>query len=113
MYGALLGVYGALLGVYGALLAAGVRLPSPDADAWWIQVPFWIMVAALLTAVLVAAFRAFEKPSGAREPGAPGAYAGPAAVLGVTLCLFGVLGLSTARFGGCCKGVRRYWSPAG
>ncbi|MEU9468182.1 acyltransferase [Streptomyces avermitilis] len=94
----------AMLGVYGALLAAGVRLPAPGTGAWWVQVPFRIMVAALFTAVLVAVFRAFEKPSGAREPSAPRAYAGLAAALGVTLCLFGVLGLSMVGFGGLLEG---------
>ncbi|MER6124025.1 acyltransferase [Streptomyces sp. NPDC001795] len=94
----------AMLGVYGALLAAGVRLPEPGSGAWWIQVPLRIMVAGTLTGVLVAVFRTFEKPSGVRESSAPRAWAGPAAALGVTLSLFGVLGLSMVGFGGLLEG---------
>ncbi|WP_055490302.1 acyltransferase [Streptomyces sp. TP-A0356] len=94
----------AMLGVYGVLLAAGARLPEPGSGTWWIQVPLRIVAAATLTAVLVAVFRSFEKPSVVREPSAPRAWAGPAAALGVTLCLFGVLGLSTVGFGGLLEG---------
>ncbi|MFJ5531574.1 acyltransferase [Streptomyces sp. NPDC093261] len=94
----------AMLGVYGVLLAAGVRMPEPGSGAWWIQVPLRITAAATLTAVLVAAFRTFEKPSGVRESSAPRAWAGPAAALGVTLCLLGVLGLSMVGFGGLLEG---------
>jgi len=94
----------ALLGVYGALLALGVRLPEPGSGAWWIQVPWRIVAAVTLTGALVAVFRVFEKPSGAREPSAPRAWAGPAAALGVTFCLFGVLGLSAVGFGGLLQG---------
>ncbi|MGW5253010.1 acyltransferase family protein [Streptomyces sp. NPDC004012] len=94
----------AMLGVYGALLAAGVRMPEPGSGAWWIQVPLRLTAAATLTAVLVAAFRTFEKPSGVRESSAPRAWAGPAAALGVTLSLFGVLGLSMVGFGGLLEG---------
>jgi hypothetical protein len=94
----------AMLGVYGALLAAGVRMPEPGSGVWWIQVPLRIVAAVTLTGVLVAVFRVFEKPSGARGPSAPRAWAGPAAALGVTLCLFGVLGLSMVGFGGLLQG---------
>ncbi|MET8954439.1 acyltransferase family protein [Streptomyces sp. NPDC004393] len=94
----------AMLGVYGVLLAAGVRMPQPGSGAWWIQVPLRLTAAATLTAVLVAAFRTFEKPSGVRESSAPRAWAGPAAALGVTLSLFGVLGLSMVGFGGLLEG---------
>ncbi|MFE9096599.1 acyltransferase [Streptomyces sp. NPDC007264] len=94
----------AMLGVYGALLAADVRLPEPGSGAWWVQVPLRIMVAVMLTGVLVAVFRHAEKPSGTRESSAPRAWAGPASALGVTLCLLGVLGLSTVGFGGLLEG---------
>ncbi|GAA3059219.1 acyltransferase family protein [Streptomyces glomeratus] len=94
----------AMLGVYGALPAAGVRLPEPGSGTWWLQVPLRITAAAMLTAVLVALFRTFEKPSGVRESSAPRAWAGPAAALGVTLSLFGVLGLSMVGFGGLLEG---------
>lgn len=94
----------AMLGVYGALLAAGVRLPDPGSGMWWIQVPLRILAAGTLTGVLVAVFRTFEKPSDVREASAPRAWAGPAAALGVTLCLFGVLGLSAVGFGGLLQG---------
>lgn len=90
----------AMLGVYGALLATGVTLPEPASAAWWAQTPLRIAAAALLTAVLVAAFRGFEQPSPA--PVRPGS--GPLAALGITLCLFGVLGLSMVGFAGLLDG---------
>ncbi|SDM65690.1 acyltransferase family protein [Streptomyces wuyuanensis] len=90
----------AMLGVYGALLAAGVTLPEPASAAWWAQTPLRIAAAALLTAVLVAVFRGFEQPSPA--PVRPGS--GPLAALGITLCLFGVLGLSMVGFAGLLDG---------
>ncbi|MEV6754735.1 acyltransferase [Streptomyces sp. NPDC051214] len=93
----------AMLGVYGVLIAADVRLPEPATAQWWTQVPLRMAAAVMLTALLVAAFRRFEKPVAAREStGAPGA--GPAAAVGVTLCLFGVLGLSMVGFGGLLEG---------
>ncbi|MEW2403359.1 acyltransferase [Streptomyces sp. NPDC046862] len=101
----------AMLGVYGALLALDVPLPEPATGAWWAQVPVRIALAAALTAVLVAAFRGFERPAvqsdgfGRRESSrSSGAYSGPAAALGVTLALFGVLGLSMVGFGGLLEG---------
>jgi hypothetical protein len=93
----------AMLGVYGVLIAADVPLPEPASGAWWVQVPLRMAAAAVLTGVLVAAFRRFEKPGVARElTRMPGA--GPAAAVGVTLCLFGVLGLSMVGFGGMLEG---------
>lgn len=93
----------AMLGVYGVLIAADVRLPEPATARWWTQVPLRMAAAVVLTALLVAAFRRFEKPVAAREvTGAPGA--GPAAAVGVALCLFGVLGLSMVGFGGLLEG---------
>ncbi|MFJ7903425.1 acyltransferase [Streptomyces sp. NPDC096198] len=94
----------AMLGVYGALLAAGVRIPDPGSAGWWLQVPLRIAAAAALTALLVALFRTFEKPSGVWESGAPRAWAGPAAALGATLSLLGVLALSMVGFGGLLEG---------
>ncbi|MEU7648966.1 acyltransferase family protein [Streptomyces huasconensis] len=93
----------AMLGVYGMLLALDVPLPEPASVAWWAQVPLRLAAAAALTAALVAAFRRFERPAAA-EPVAPGTASGPAAALGVTLCLFGVLGLSMVGFGGLLEG---------
>jgi hypothetical protein len=90
----------AMLGVYGALLALDVPLPEPASAAWWAQVPLRIAVAAALTALLVAAFRTFERP--VRTTPATGS--GPVAALGITLCLFGVLGLSMVGFGGMLEG---------
>ncbi|MFE7763136.1 acyltransferase family protein [Streptomyces sp. NPDC057438] len=101
----------AMLGVYGVLLALRVPLPAPAAGAWWAQLPPRIAAAAVLTAVLVAAFRRFERPAAhatvPRPRGSahgPTAYAGAAAALGVVLCLFGVLGLSMVGFGGLFEG---------
>ncbi|GAX53972.1 acyltransferase family protein [Streptomyces olivochromogenes] len=96
----------AMLGVYGALLALGVRLPEPATGAWWAQVPVRVVVAGAVTALLVTVFRRFEQPSAVvlGESGVSPAGARPAAALGVTLCLFGVLGLSMVGFGGLLEG---------
>ncbi|GAA2496214.1 acyltransferase [Streptomyces gobitricini] len=91
----------AMLAVYGAMLALDVPLPAPASGAWWAQVPVRLAVAAAVTGVLVAAFRAFERP-GSRPAAAPGSS--PMAALGITLCLFGVLGLSMVGFGGLLEG---------
>ncbi|MEU9996143.1 acyltransferase [Streptomyces sp. NPDC050848] len=106
----------AMLGVYGALLALDVTLPAPASGAWWAQVPLRIAAAAVLTALLVAAFRRFERPPAppvagaapsapsARPAPAPAAGGGPVAALGITLALFGILGLSMVGFGGLLEG---------
>ncbi|WP_200303306.1 acyltransferase family protein [Streptomyces adelaidensis] len=98
----------AMLGVYGVLLALDVSLPAPATGAWWAQLPLRIAAAAVLTAVLVAAFRGFERPAARRPRGggsrSSGVFSSPAAALGVTLCLFGVLGLSMVGFGGLFEG---------
>ncbi|MER7107436.1 acyltransferase family protein [Streptomyces sp. NPDC000229] len=91
----------AMLGVYGAMLALDVPLPEPASAAWWAQVPVRLAVAAAVTALLVAAFRAFERP-GSRPAAAGGSS--PMAALGITLCLLGVLGLSMVGFGGLLEG---------
>ncbi|WP_017241135.1 acyltransferase family protein [Streptomyces sp. SS] len=91
----------AMLGVYGAMLGLGVGLPVPASGAWWAQVPPRFVVAALLTALLVAVFRRFEAP----VPAAPATDGGgPLAALGITLALFGVLGLSLTGFAGLLEG---------
>ncbi|MEV5378147.1 acyltransferase family protein [Streptomyces nondiastaticus] len=104
----------AMLGVYGAMLAAHVSLPAPASAAWWLQVPLRIASAAAVTALLVAVFRRAEQPPAPAPAGSPaGAPAGsaaarrgsaPAAALGVTLALFGVLGLSIVGFAGLLEG---------
>ncbi|MFF0425980.1 acyltransferase [Streptomyces sp. NPDC004520] len=90
----------AMLGVYGALLALGADLPAPASGAWWAQVPLRFAAAALLTALLVAVFRRFEAPAAARREGG----SAPLAALGVTLALFGILGLSMTGLGGLLEG---------
>lgn len=85
----------AMLGVYGALLALDVPLPEPATAVWWAQVPLRLAVAATLTALLALLFRRFERPGTPAAPAAPRRWTGPLAAIGVTLALFGVLGLST------------------
>lgn len=92
----------AMLGVYGVMIAAGVALPEPATAAWWAQTPLRLAVAAGVTALLVAAFRRFERP--ARRSAAPVPGTGPVAAVGIALCLFGILGLSMVGFGGLLEG---------
>lgn len=74
---------------------------APATGAWWAQVPLRFAAAGLLTALLVAAFRRFEAP----VPAVPATDAGgPLAALGITLALFGVLGLSMTGFAGLLDG---------
>ncbi|MGW7349110.1 acyltransferase family protein [Streptomyces sp. NPDC054854] len=90
----------AMLGVYAAQLAVGLALPEPASAAWWAQVPPRILLAALVTALLVACFRRFEAPVAA----APTPGSGPVAALGITLGLLGILGLSMTGLGGILEG---------
>ncbi|MEU1891578.1 acyltransferase family protein [Streptomyces pristinaespiralis] len=92
----------AMLGVYGAMIAAGLPLRAPASAAWWVQTPLRIAAAAGLTALLVAAFRRFERPVRSAVTPVPGT--GPIAAAGITLCLFGILGLSMVGFGGLLEG---------
>ncbi|MET8376573.1 acyltransferase family protein [Streptomyces microflavus] len=100
----------AMLGVYGAMLALDVPLPEPATAAWWAQTPLRLGFAAALTAVLVAAFRTFERPAAPATPPATatatasGTGSAPLAALGATLCLLGVLGLSMVGFAGLLEG---------
>ncbi|WP_086828473.1 acyltransferase [Streptomyces sp. NRRL B-24572] len=91
----------AMLGVYGALLGLGAELPAPASAGWWAQVPLRFAAAALLTALLVTAFRRFEAPVPALRPETGSA---PLAALGVALALFGILGLSMTGLGGLLEG---------
>ncbi|MGW6977133.1 acyltransferase family protein [Streptomyces sp. NPDC054952] len=90
----------AMLAVYAAQIGLGLPLPEPAGAAWWAQVPVRLLLAAALTGVLVAAFRHFEAP--VRGGAVPGS--GPRAALGITLCLLGILGLSTTGLGGLLEG---------
>ncbi|MFF3430787.1 acyltransferase [Streptomyces sp. NPDC002602] len=90
----------AMLAVYAAQIGLGLPLPEPAGAAWWAQVPVRLLLAAALTGVLVAAFRHFEAPA----RGAAGPGSGPRATLGITLCLLGILGLSTTGLGGLLEG---------
>lgn len=93
----------AMLAVYGAQLALGIALPEPATAAWWAQVPVRILLAAALTALLVACFRRFEAPSApSASPTAAGS--GPRAAAGITLCILGILGLSMTGLGGLLEG---------
>ncbi|MFE3603385.1 acyltransferase [Streptomyces sp. NPDC059142] len=107
----------AMLGVYGLALALGAPFPAPGTGAWWAQTPVRLAAAAVLTALLVAVFRAAERPPGPVAAGTAGTAArttaepartvrwgGPGAALGVTLTLFGVLGLSVVGFAGLLEG---------
>lgn len=95
----------AMLAVYAAQLALGLRLPEPATAAWWAQVPVRIALAALLTAALVALFRRFEAPpKPAPAPTATAGGHGPRAAAGITLCLLGILGLSSTGLGGLLEG---------
>ncbi|MEU6976117.1 acyltransferase [Streptomyces sp. NPDC046371] len=105
----------AMLGVYGTLLALDVPLPAPATGAWWAQTPPRLLAAAALTALLVALFRRFERPS---PPAPSDGTGGPLAALGITLALLGVLSLSTTGFAGLLEGhtstliVLRVTAPA-
>ncbi|MER6518952.1 acyltransferase [Streptomyces sp. NPDC001553] len=90
----------AMLAVYAAQIGLGLPLPEPAGAAWWAQVPVRLLLAAALTGVLVAAFRHFEAP----VRGGAGPGSGPRAALGITLCLLGILGLSTTGLGGLLEG---------
>ncbi|MFF2774937.1 acyltransferase [Streptomyces sp. NPDC058052] len=91
----------AMLAVYGAVLGLGADLPAPASGGWWAQVPLRFAAAGVLTALLVAVFRRFEAP----VPAAPATgTGGPLAALGITLALFGVLGLSLTGFAGLLDG---------
>ncbi|MFI6940286.1 acyltransferase [Streptomyces sp. NPDC050418] len=99
----------AMLGVYGVLIGLDVTLPAPATAAWWAQVPLRMAAAAVLTALLVAAFRSFERPAPAahtttRATTTRAAGSGPLAALGIALCLFGVLGLSMVGYGDLLEG---------
>ncbi len=94
----------AMLGVYAAAFALRLPFPAPATAAWWAEAPLRIAAAAAVTAALVAVFRAAERPRTAREPVGGGRAGVWAAALGVTLCLFGVLGLSLVGFGGLLDG---------
>ncbi len=93
----------AMLGVYGAMLALGLPLPEPATGAWWAQVLPRIGAAAAVTAVLVAAFRTFERPVRV-APGRGAIGAGTVSAIGVTLALLGVLGLSMVGYAGLLEG---------
>lgn len=92
----------AMLGVYGALIALSPALPEPATADWWAQVPLRVAAAAGVTAVLVAVFRRFERPSAGAAAPVPGT--GPVAAAGIALCLLGILGLSMVGFGGLLEG---------
>ncbi|MFC9942366.1 acyltransferase family protein [Streptomyces pratensis] len=93
----------AMLGVYGAMLALGLPLPEPATGTWWAQVPLRIAAAAAVTAVLVTAFRTFERPVRV-TPGRGASGAGAVSAIGVTFALLGVLGLSMVGYAGLLEG---------
>ncbi len=99
----------AMLAVYATLVTLQVPLPEPASGAWWAQAPVRLAVAAGVTAGLVALFRRLELPgSGAAFGGRTSAATAPGSVvvaaIGVTLALFGVLGVSMTGFGGMLTG---------
>jgi hypothetical protein len=94
----------ALLGVYAGLLALRLPIPEPATAAWWAQVPVRLIAAALLTALLVTAFRRFELPGPPQTFTPPGRHATALSATGVGLALLGVLGLSMTGFDGLLDG---------
>ncbi|MFI7540461.1 acyltransferase [Actinoplanes sp. NPDC049599] len=73
----------------------GLAVAAPGSVGWWLTRPLWLGAAALVTAVLVAAFRRFDEP----RPTVITAGSPVRAAVGATLCTLGVLGISTVGFG--------------
>ncbi len=85
-----------LTAAFVVLAALGGRpAQAPGSAGWWATRPLWLGAAALVTAILVLAFRRFDTP----RPTVivPGSTARAAA--GTAMCTLGVLGISSVGFG--------------
>lgn len=93
----------AIIAVDGALVLAGAPMfPMVGSAEWWLlRIPFLVLTAAVL-AVLVGAFRRFERPRRWVIPAVAHRrrHRDGGATIGACLALFGILGLSVAGFAG-------------
>ncbi|MGW4948055.1 acyltransferase family protein [Actinoplanes sp. NPDC004185] len=80
--------------------ARGLTAGAPGSAGWWATRPLWLAAAALVTVVLVLAFRRFDAP----RPTVITTGSATRAAIGATLCTLGVLGVSIAGFGGLLEG---------
>ncbi|HWN34720.1 MAG TPA: acyltransferase [Pseudonocardia sp.] len=71
--------------VQGALLLTGVRLPAADTPMWLLALPGWLTACTLVCAVLVLAFRRFER---SRPPASVRTGAAVAGVIAAAVGLF-------------------------
>ncbi len=94
----------AMFAVTAAAVVVGLAQPPVDSSAWWLLRPAWIVLSALVTAALVAAFRGADRPRPTTVAPAGGRYSTATAASGVVLCAVGVLGLSAVGFGGLLAG---------
>jgi hypothetical protein len=78
----------------------GFHAGAPGSAGWWATRPLWLGAAALVTGVLVAAFRRFDTVRPTVIAGGPAWVAGA----GAGLCTLGVLGISAVGFGGLLDG---------
>jgi hypothetical protein len=80
--------------------SGGRSARTPGSAGWWATRPLWLAAAAVVTTVLVLAFRGFDTPRPAVISGGSTARA----AIGATLCTLGVIGISTVGFGGLLEG---------
>ncbi|MEU8898985.1 acyltransferase [Nocardia sp. NPDC048505] len=90
----------ALFLVSGVQLALGGPRPTVGSAGWWLTRPLELSLYAAVTAVLLVLFRRADRP----RTLVPAPMRTSRAALGMTLALFGVLGISAAGFGGALTG---------
>ena len=76
--------------VLGGVLVSGVTLPAALSVAWWAVVPVWLVLCAVILAVLLRVFGRAERWSVAGTGGARRPVAVVLAVVLVALCVFGL-----------------------